>query len=143
MIPKFHCRSIASLFIIPFMLTLLFVSQSYAESTIILEWLEIKEPNVVGYRVFSRSEDEIYDYDSPIWDGSDTSCLVDILEEDTTYHFVVRVVDEEGYESIDSNEVCYNCPIDPDPGTDDRDTGNKDENDVNIFSESGCFLMGL
>ena len=142
MISKFYSFLISYLLIVTVLLAFLFVSQSYAEPTIELEWVEITEPNVVGYRVFSRIEDEIYDYDSPIWEGPDTSCLVDIPEDGAAYFFVVRVLDEEGYECIDSNEVSYQCPIEHDRDTG-NDTGNHDDGNGNLFSESGCFIECL
>ena len=138
MISKFYSFLISYLLIVTVLLAFLFVSQSYAEPTIELEWVEITEPNVVGYRVFSRIEDEIYDYNSPIWEGTDTSCLVDIPEDGAAYYFVVRVLDDDGNESIDSNEVFYRCPIDHE-----LDTGNNDGGNRNVNSESGCFIECL
>lgn len=59
-----------------------------------------------GYRLFQRMAGGSYDYASPVWSGSGTTCTVNNLAAGTLYYFVVRAyagADESG----DSNEVSY------------------------------------
>jgi len=116
-------------------LTLLLSLPSHALTEITLEWLPVTEPNVAGYRVFSRLDEEAYDYGMPLWEGAETSCVIDFPEDEITWYFVVRVFDEEGYESIDSNEVCYRC------FTYDHVLNN--DNDGPVESDTGCFVRCL
>lgn len=65
------------------------------------------DPNtdlVDGYRIFIREETENYVYDTPEWEGSETTCTVSGLAEGIAYCFVARAFNEYG-ESADSNEV--------------------------------------
>jgi hypothetical protein len=59
---------------------------------------------VVGYKVFEREHCEGYDYDSPAWEGTDTTCTIYGLDETYPHYFVARAFNEFG-ESPDSNEV--------------------------------------
>jgi hypothetical protein len=61
-------------------------------------------PVVDGYRILLREETENYVYESPEWEGSNTTCTVSGLAEGVAYYFVVRAFNESG-ESADSNEV--------------------------------------
>jgi PKD repeat protein len=56
-----------------------------------------------GYRLFYREDGQNYDYNSPDWEGSGTTCIIPGLDESTTYHFVVRAFNGYG-ESGNSNE---------------------------------------
>ena len=71
------------------------------------EWDSNPEPDIAGYRVFSREPGQDYDYDKPDWGGQENYCSVFIDNEDAVYLFVVRAFDERGFESDDSNEVVY------------------------------------
>ncbi|MBW2575948.1 MAG: hypothetical protein JRC88_10775 [Deltaproteobacteria bacterium] len=66
---------------------------------------------MAGYRVYSREEGQSYDYANPAWEGEETTCTIYDMDETKTYYFVVRAFDTEGFESDDSNEVCF------EPGT--------------------------
>jgi len=79
-----------------------------------LEWSPNSEPDLAGYSVYSREESQSYDYDNPYWEGTDTTCTIYDLDETKTYCFVARAYDTEGFESGDSNEVCF------EPGTTDN-----------------------
>jgi hypothetical protein len=61
---------------------------------------------LVGYRVFSREEGHSYDYTNPSLEVAATSCDIN-LDENKTYYFVVRAFDTKGFESGNSNEVCF------------------------------------
>lgn len=71
-----------------------------------------------GYRVYQRASGQSYDYETPSWTGTDTTCTISDLTDDTTYYFVVRAYagsDESG----DSNEVEYaGTTTTPDTDTD-------------------------
>ena len=56
-----------------------------------------------GYRLFYREEGQNYNYRSPDWEGTGTTCIIPGLDESTTYHFVVRAFNDNG-ESGNSNE---------------------------------------
>ena len=71
------------------------------------EWDPNPEPDIAGYRVFSREPGEDYDYNNPAWEGDENYCSVFVDDEDGVYLFVVRAFDESGFESDDSNEVVY------------------------------------
>jgi hypothetical protein len=57
--------------------------------------------------MFCREESKAYDYGSPAWVGTETTCTIDQLDEHANYCFVVRAFDTSGNESDDSNEVCW------------------------------------
>ncbi len=59
-------------------------------------------------------EGENYDYAEPVWEGSQTSCVIDIPDEEPLYYFVVHAVSTTGSMSPSSNEVCYGCTLCPD-----------------------------
>ena len=59
-----------------------------------------------GYRLFYREDGHIYNYGSPDWEGTATTCTVFGLDESKTYHFVVRAFNEY-VESGDSNEATW------------------------------------
>jgi len=70
-----------------------------------LMWGPNSEPDLAGYRVYLRQHDETFDYDQPEWEGPETDCTIQDLDEDTHYYFVVRAFDDAGNESGDSNEI--------------------------------------
>ena len=49
-----------------------------------------------GYRLFYREEGQNYNYNSPDWEGTGTTCIIPGLDESTTYHFVVRAYNTNG-----------------------------------------------
>lgn len=69
-----------------------------------LEW-DANDPAPEGYRVYMRTENQTYDYNSPVWSGTTTTCEIDQLAENT-YYFVARAFDTD-VESGDSNEAEY------------------------------------
>jgi hypothetical protein len=74
-----------------------------------LAW-DPNDPTPEGYRIFQRTEGQVYDYSQSCWTGSDTQGTVYNLEWDTTYYFVVRAY-EGDLESADSEEVSYHTPV--------------------------------
>ncbi|MCJ7716421.1 MAG: hypothetical protein MUO54_07870, partial [Anaerolineales bacterium] len=89
-----------------------FVSPVYAVN-VTLQWVPNSEPNLAGYRVFSRGEGQSYDYNNPSLEVPEASCNVSNLDENKTYYFVVRAFDTKGFESSDSNEVCLEAATTP------------------------------
>lgn len=98
--------------------SILILSASFAAQAaqVTLAW----DPNIPapdGYRVYQRLAGGTYDYTTPAWpkagdDGTQTSCTITALADDSSYYFVVRAFvgsDESG----DSNEVNYVTPPPP------------------------------
>ncbi len=73
-----------------------------------LAW-DPNDPIPDGYRIFQRTESQAYDYAQPVWQGTNTSCIIYNLEYDTTYHFVVRAYAGTD-NSADSNETSFFAP---------------------------------
>lgn len=71
-----------------------------------LQWSPNSETDLAGYRAFMRPDSSGYLYDSPNWEGVETTCTISPVPDDGKYCFVVRAFDTEGYESGNSNEVC-------------------------------------
>ena len=70
-----------------------------------LIWDANTEPDLAGYRLYVREREKTFDYDLPEWEGPETICTIQDLDEDTHYSFVVRAFDSAGNESGDSNEI--------------------------------------
>lgn len=70
-------------------------------------WNATTEPELAGYRVFYRQEGQNYDYNNPAWDGTETICTINGLDDNFTYYFVSRAYDIYGNESENSVELCY------------------------------------
>jgi hypothetical protein len=82
-----------------------FVTSGYAID-ITLTWTPNNEPNLAGYKVFYRQEDQSYNYTNPYWETIDSTCTIYDLDETKTYYFTVRAFSTEGFQSENSNEVC-------------------------------------
>jgi len=83
-------------------LSILFcASVAFAVVDVTLAWDASSGAN--GYRLFYREDGQNYDYTSPDWEGTGTTCTISGLDESTTYHFVVRAFNDYG-ESGNSNE---------------------------------------
>ena len=59
-----------------------------------------------GYRLFYREQGQGYNYNSPDWEGTATTCTIRGLDDYTNYHFVVRAYNDYG-ESGDSSEATW------------------------------------
>jgi len=79
---------------------------SAAATQVTLAWDENSEPDLAGYYLYVRQAEEAYNYSSPEWEGSDTSCTIYNLIDAVDYCFIVRAYDTDGNESLDSNEIC-------------------------------------
>jgi hypothetical protein len=95
------------------------VSQA-AEVT--LAWEAIRDPDADFYRIYHRIGNDPYDFKTPIWEGTATTCTLTGLADGTSHFFVGRSIDAHGNQSTDSNEIIYIAPgvepVDPDPSAD-------------------------
>ena len=109
-------------------------SFSSAATQITLAWDANSEPDLEGYRLYSRQLSQEYNYALPDCDTFDTSCTVYSLEDSVEYCFIVRAYDKDGNESSDSNEVCqasiYDIDDDQDGFTENQ--GDCDDADASI-----------
>ena len=89
---------------------------------ITLEWGLSIGPDLAGYRVFYRAEGEDYNYNTPGWEGTERTCTIYGLADNTAYCFVARAFDSSYNETSNSNEVCYqpagSLPLTADAGID-------------------------
>jgi hypothetical protein len=99
-------RQIWAFFIAFFFLYSLATSNLCA-AEVTLAWEPNNEPDLSGYRIFVREEGQDYDYQSPAWEGTATTCSITGLNDFTVYCFVARAFDTSNNESGDSHEVCY------------------------------------
>jgi uncharacterized protein affecting Mg2+/Co2+ transport/uncharacterized protein (DUF2141 family) len=77
-----------------------------------LAW-DANNPAPDGYHIFMRTQNQNYNYNTPAWSGTATTCTIDQLA-DNTYYFVARAfkgTDQSG----DSNEVEYKVVVNQPP----------------------------
>ncbi len=89
------------------MLVIIMSSRYAYTAQVTLSWDPNSESDLMGYRIFSRTEYQDYDYYNTYWEGMETTCTLYDLDDNTIYYFVARAFDTEGNESADSNEVVY------------------------------------
>ena len=99
-------RQVVLVFLLGLFLSFPFSPKAYG-ADITLAWDPSDDPDLAGYRVYTHSEGESYDYSDPAWEGVTTTCTISGLEENTTHYFVARAYDTQNNESEDSNEVSH------------------------------------
>jgi hypothetical protein len=72
-----------------------------------LAWNASADPDIEGYRIYCRAENQLFESNDPVWDGNDTTCTIYYIEDNTTYYFVARAYNRFGVESGNSNEIQY------------------------------------
>jgi len=87
-------------------------SLAFGTVDVSLAWDPVIHPDLAGYKMFYRETSKSYDYLDPVWTGTESTCTVFDLNENTSYCFVVKAFDTFGNESDDSNEVCWPPPSD-------------------------------
>ena len=80
---------------------------------ITLAWDPNSEPDLAGYRIFCRQEGAAYDYNTPTWEGTATTCTFTEAVDGVAYYFVARAYDTSGNMSENSNEVNTEPPAAP------------------------------
>jgi len=65
------------------------------------------EPDIGGYKIYCREQIQLYNYEIPSWEGTEIEGTAYDLDDGKAYCCVVRALDIHGYESDDSNEVCF------------------------------------
>ena len=105
------CRSnkifLVVFILLTFNLLLTFLPETFAASQASFTWDPNPDPDVAGYRVYCREQNRAYDNAAPLWEGTATQSTVYGLDESTSYCCAARAFDTEGFESEDSNEVCF------------------------------------
>ena len=105
-------------YFVSFILIFLLSAPNVYSLDVTLAWDPNGEEDLAGYRIFYCKDGQSYDYEEPAWEGSETTCTISNLNDNTTYYFVVRAFDTWGSESGDSNEACYAPPVnEPPPDT--------------------------
>jgi len=105
---RFSTFGFLSLF--TFVLVFFLFPQNVYSFDVTLAWDPNSEKDLAGYRIFYREEGQSYNYEEPAWEGSETTCTIYNLDDNTTYCFVARAFDIWGTESGDSNVTCYASP---------------------------------
>jgi hypothetical protein len=96
--------------IIVFLIASCFHPQNTFAAKVTLAWDESYDENLAAYSLYCRLEGRTFDYNDPLWTGTDTICTIHNLNEDTVYYFVIRALDIFGKESGNSGEVFYQPP---------------------------------
>ena len=95
------------LLLFTFVIVLFLFPQNVYSLDVTLAWDPNGEEDLAGYRIFYREDGQSYDYDLPTWEGSETTCTIYNLNDNTTYYFVARAFYSWGSESCNSNETYY------------------------------------
>ena len=101
---RFFIFGFLSLF--TFVLVLFLLPQNVYSLDVTLAWDPNSENDLAGYRIFYREKGQSYNYEEPAWEGSEATCTIYNLDDNTTYYFVARAFNTWA-ESSDSNEACY------------------------------------
>ena len=95
------------IYFVPLIFIFLLSTQNVYSLDVTLVWDPNSEESTDGYRIFYREDGQSYDYEKPTWEGSETTCTIYNLNDNTTYYFVAKAFDTVELESDDSDEACY------------------------------------
>jgi hypothetical protein len=100
-------------FLLFFVLLAMFLSSDRTGNCFDLSfaWNASALPDLAGYRLFCRQQGQTYDDNNPVWQGTEITCTISGLIENTTYYFVLTAYDIYGNESENSVEWCYDSQI--------------------------------
>ncbi|RJP41194.1 MAG: fibronectin type III domain-containing protein [Desulfobacteraceae bacterium] len=136
-------------FIISFMAMILGISLSTPtvhSADVILMWDRPDDARVSGYKIFYGPADTDFKAvpNETILSPAQTSCDIYNLKAGTTYGFAAKSTDKEGNESVFSETIFYDVPIEPpndDPNghddDDDEDDGNGGNGDDGNNGDNG------
>ena len=71
-----------------------------------LNWTAPPEPDVAGYLVYARLDGGVYDFNSPKWQGSETTCQI-LMEDFKVWYFAIKAYDTAGKIGPTSDEVSW------------------------------------
>jgi hypothetical protein len=97
-------------------------------------------PAPEGYRVFARKSNHHFDYTTPVWEGSDTACTVNGLDDNTEYFFVIQPFHGE-VKGDCSSEIHYVPPVIKEQQTEPEalvDQHRKDNVVFDMFADGGA-----
>jgi len=80
---------------------------AHAVVSVTLAWNPNNEEDLAGYRVYHREEGQTYNYSSPAWEGTETTCTIEDLDDTATHYFVAKAFDLAGNDSDDSVEEVF------------------------------------
>ena len=84
---------------------LLLSAMSCFAADVTLAWDANTESDLAGYKVFKREPGQAYNYSTPAWEGTTTTCTITTPDGPHECYFVARAFDACGNESGNSNEV--------------------------------------
>ena len=99
------------------LLTILLTTTAAVAASVTLRWDPV-DSAPEGYRLFARKSTQAFNYSQPDWEGTAVTGIINHLDDQTEYFFVVRAYDGS-LMSSDSNEVHYvpPKPFNPPPDT--------------------------
>ncbi|MDY6838283.1 MAG: putative Ig domain-containing protein [Thermodesulfobacteriota bacterium] len=89
------------------LLVFLFPQTAHAVVNVTLAWNPNGEEDLAGYRVYHREEGQSFNYSTPAWEGTETTCTIEDLDDTVTHYFVAKAFDLAGNESDDSVEEMF------------------------------------
>lgn len=111
--PATHLSTCIAAFILVSFFVLFAPKTGYAVD-VTLAWNGNTSTDLAGYRIYHRQDGQVYDYNYPIWEGTETTCTIYSLDDTTSHYFVARAFDIYSNESSDSAEVSLEVSIDTD-----------------------------
>jgi hypothetical protein len=102
----------ATLFCAAIGLIIFFCCSTVYAADVTLAW-DASSSSVDGYHLYMHAAGQAYNYNSPVWSGTGTTCTITNLAANT-YYFVARAY-KSNNESANSNEVKYSAVVNQSP----------------------------